>query len=131
MIKITLRVISTFSKKITIFAIDFCVWFMIELFIFHIHILAALYVFVKNWQEQNLIQGFLAIGVVALAFIIGWSLIGTLVNVVYPANLPTTIISKDAVALMILLVFESIFYYMYFLKAQDPNVEEHKDSTNS
>lgn len=57
---------------------------MIELFIFHLHILVGLYAFTKYWQQHSLKDGFLAAGVVFLVFIVGWSIMSTFADAIYP-----------------------------------------------
>jgi len=90
---------------------------MFELFIFHLHLLAGLFAFTKYWQKNGLRDGLLAVAVVALFFIVGWSIAGTLANLIYPANLiNTSFLTKEAFGLLLLLIPESIFFYLFFIK---------------
>jgi hypothetical protein len=51
---------------------------MIEVLIFHLHIVGVLYAFTKRWQEDGIKEGFLAIGIIGLVFAIGWAITGGL-----------------------------------------------------
>jgi len=90
---------------------------MFELFIFHLHLLAGLFAFTKYWQKNGLKEGFLAVAVVALVFIVGWSISGTLANLIYPEDIINTpYFTKDAFGLLLLIIPEAIFFYYFFIK---------------
>ncbi len=89
---------------------------MIELLIFHLHILGALYVFTKYWLDNRLKDAFLSITVIALFFAIGWSLTGTLANYIFPSSLSSVYFTKDTLSLVLLFIPESIFFYLFFFR---------------
>ena len=89
---------------------------MIELFIFHLHLLVGLHAFTKNWQKGSVIDGFLAFGVVFLTFIIGWSIIGTVVNLLFPESWNSIYFTSDTLGLILLTIPEGIFFYHFFFK---------------
>lgn len=88
---------------------------MIELFIFHLHIIAALYVFTKNWQNDSIKDGIMAVLILALVFIIGWALTGPLANLLMPNSFKSPFFTKDTLSLVLLLIPESFFFYYFFI----------------
>lgn len=97
---------------------------MIELLIFHAHIVGALYAFVKNWQSRTLKDGFLAIAVIGLLFTIGWALTGTLARLIMPQTWETYYFTQDTLSLVLLFIPEIIFFYLYFIKDKTDNNPE-------
>lgn len=89
---------------------------MIELLIFHLHIVAAIYAFTKNWQSGGFKSGILAILVIGLFFSIGWALTATVANLVWSYKWDSPFFTRDTLGLLLLLIPESIFYYHYFIK---------------
>lgn len=93
---------------------------MIELLIYHVHIVAALYAFTKRWQVEGLKGAFLALAICGLVFIIGWSLTGAIAHQImsgpYP---PGTMFTADTLSLVILLVPESAFFWFFFVRGGD------------
>ncbi len=89
---------------------------MIELFIFQLHIAGALYAFTKNWQKRSLKDGFLGLGLLALVFVIGWGLTGTLAYQIYPDKWNTVYFNRDTLSLVLLTIPEVFFFYFYFFK---------------
>ena len=89
---------------------------MIIALIFHLHIVAALYAFTKRWQETNAREGFLAVAMIALVFLICWSLTGTIGRLVYPVEWDSAWFDADAFSLVLLLVPEIIFFRAFFLR---------------
>lgn len=89
---------------------------MIELLIFHLHIIAALYAFTKNWQERGVKEGLLGVGLIGLLFTIGWALTGTIASLILPDSVNYLYFNKDVLSLLLLLIPETIFFYYFFLK---------------
>lgn len=89
---------------------------MIELIIFHLHILGALYAFTKNWQKDSIKSGILAVLLIALLFVIGWALTGTVARLIYPDSWNTMYFNQDSLSLVLLLIPEYFFFKVYFLK---------------
>jgi len=88
--------------------------------IYHLHIVGFLYAFTKRWQKEGLKGAFLAIGICALVFTIGWSLTGTLAHQVMPgAYPPGTLFTRDTLSLVILLIPEALFFWMFFVRSND------------
>jgi hypothetical protein len=89
---------------------------MIELIIFHLHIIAAVYVFVKYWQVDELKNAFLGIAILGLLFTIGWALSSAITAAIYPDSWNSIYFNSDTFSLVLLAIPESIFFYYYFYK---------------
>ncbi|PKL86296.1 MAG: hypothetical protein CVV22_03830 [Ignavibacteriae bacterium HGW-Ignavibacteriae-1] len=89
---------------------------MIELLIFHVHIVAALYAFTKNWQSGGVKAGILSVLIIGLFFSIGWALTATVANLIWNYSWDSIFFTSDTLGLLLLMIPETIFYYHYFLK---------------
>jgi hypothetical protein len=89
---------------------------MIELLIFHVHIVAALYAFTKNWQSGGVKAGILSVLIIGLFFSIGWALTATVANLIWSHSWNSIFFTGDTLGLLLLMFPETIFYYHYFLK---------------
>ncbi len=96
---------------------------MIELLILFLHILAALYAFTKNWQQDSVKNGFMAIVVIGLVFTIGWALTGPIARVIMPNSWETVYFTKDTLSLVLLFIPECFFFNMFFVKDGKKTVE--------
>lgn len=88
---------------------------MIEVFIFHLHIIASLYAFTKRWQGDSLKEGFVALGLIGLVFTIGWAITGALARLLTPTQGFTTWFTSDTLSLVLLLIPEIIMFKVFFL----------------
>jgi len=93
---------------------------MVELFIFQLHIIGALYAFTKNWMRGTIKDGFLALAIIGLVFTIGWALSSPIANLIMPAAWNTIYFTIDSLSLVLLFIPESIFFYLYFVKEREP-----------
>jgi membrane-bound acyltransferase YfiQ involved in biofilm formation len=89
---------------------------MVELLIFHLHIVAAVYAFVKNFQSRTIKDAFLSLGIIALVFAIGWALTGTLAYYIYPKDWNSIYFTSDSLALVLLVIPEVLFFKLFFLQ---------------
>ncbi|MFH1049888.1 MAG: hypothetical protein V1779_03035 [bacterium] len=89
---------------------------MIEIFIFHLHIVGALYAFTKNWQTGGLKSGILALLIIGLIFTIGWALTNPVAWLIMPDKWASIWFSQDTLSLVLLLIPETIFFYIFFVK---------------
>ena len=89
---------------------------MIELCIFHAHILAAVYAFTKRWQQAGTKEGILAVALIGLVFVIGWSITSPLANLILPNTWRSIWFNSDTLGLIILFIPEWIFFRLFFLK---------------
>ncbi len=92
---------------------------MLEIFIFHLHIIAILYAFTKNWQLRSIKDGLLGVAVMLLVFAIGWAMTGTLAYAIYPDSWNTPYFSHDTLSLVLLAIPESVFFYLFFVKDKE------------
>lgn len=90
---------------------------MIELLIFQLHIIAALYAFTKSWQSESIKSGILAVLLMGFMFAIGWALTGTISRLIMPDSLNTIYFNQDSLSLVLLLIPEYFFFKIYFLKS--------------
>ena len=84
---------------------------MITLFIFYVHLVAAVTIFTKRWQEAELKEGLLAVGFLALIFSVGWSISTIIMKLVMAEKGLGTWFDRDTASLTLLLLGESVFFY--------------------
>jgi len=95
---------------------------MITLFIFYIHVIAAVTIFTKRWQEEGIKEGLLGVGFLALIFSVGWS-ISTFILKLFISEKGLGIwFDRDTMSLTLLLVMETIFFY-FQLKGKRKSVK--------
>ena len=85
---------------------------MITLFIFYIHVVAAVVIYTKRWQEENWKEGLLAVGFLALIFSVGWSISTFILKLLMEEKGFGIWFDRDAASLTLLLILESIFFYL-------------------
>ena len=88
---------------------------MIEVFIFLLHILAALYAFTRAWQDNHIKEGVLAVALIGLVFAIGWSITGTVAHLVMPGGGFPPWFTADTLSLVLLLIPELLLFRVFFL----------------
>ncbi len=89
---------------------------MIEILIFHLHFVGALYAFTKNWQKHSTKEGILAVLVIGLVFTIGWALTGPIARIIMPQAWETIYFNRDTLSLVLLAIPEAFFFYFFFVK---------------
>ena len=87
---------------------------MIEIIIFELHLLGALYAFTKNWQNGGLKDGLMAVAIILLFFTVGWAITGTISSMIYPNNWDSIYFTSDTLSLVLLLIPEVLFFKYYF-----------------
>lgn len=93
---------------------------MIDLLIYHVHVVAAIYAFTARWQRDGLKGGFLAVATCALVFTILWAVTGPIARIIMPqAPQPGDVFTTDTLSLSLLLIPEAIFFRVFFLRAND------------
>jgi hypothetical protein len=102
---------------------------MIDLLLYELHIVAALYAYTKRWQEANVREGVLAVLIIGLVFTIGWSITGTVARLVMKGPGIPGIFTSDTLGLILLFIPEAVFFYIFFLK--DASAETHDEITPS
>ncbi|TAE31891.1 MAG: hypothetical protein EAZ92_02150 [Candidatus Kapaibacterium sp.] len=89
---------------------------MIEVFIFHLHIVGALYAFTLRWQDDSLKEGVLAVGLMGLIFMIGWAITGGVARIITPAGGFAPWLTADTLSLVLLVIPEIFVFRMLFFK---------------
>ncbi|MDI6766705.1 MAG: hypothetical protein QME52_07790 [Bacteroidota bacterium] len=84
---------------------------MITLFIFYVHVVAAVVIFTKRWQDGGLKEGLLALGFLALIFSVGWSISTFILKLFIDEKGFGIWLDRDALSLTLLLILESVFFY--------------------
>lgn len=96
---------------------------MIEIFIFHLHILAGLYAFTKRWQEEHIKEGLLAVLIIGLIFSIGWAITGTVARFITPEGGFATWFTSDTLSLILLIIPEFFIFRLFFLKSEASTIQ--------
>ncbi len=91
---------------------------MIELLIFHCHIVCALYGFTKRWQEASVKEGLVAMLLFGLCFTILWALTGPIARLLMPDKGSPQWFTVDTLSLVLVSIPDAVFFYFFFLKPQ-------------
>ena len=91
---------------------------MITLFVFYVHVIAAVTVFTKRWQEGDWKEGLLGVGFLTLIFSVGWSISTFILKLIIGEKGFGIWMDRDALSLAFLLVMESIFFYIQMKRKQ-------------
>lgn len=91
---------------------------MIPILIFWMHITAAVYLFSKRYHEETLGEAFLALGFAAIIFTAGWTLSSFIIRISFGQKGIDEILNGDSLSLILLSIFELIFYRIWFRKPQ-------------
>jgi len=78
------------------------------------HIIFALIVFTKKWQDENISSAFLNVGLIAILFAIGWTVTGMISQAIMSPKGFGIFFDRDAFSLTILSIAEFFFYKMYY-----------------
>lgn len=92
---------------------------MIEILLFNIHIICALYIYTKRWQESGIKEGVIAIATFGLVFTIGWSLTSPIANFVLPNTWRTIWFTSDTLGLILLSMIEAVFFKVFFIDSSE------------
>lgn len=88
---------------------------MIDLLIYHLHIVGVVYAFVKRWQAEDIKSGLLAVGLIALAFTILWALMGPIARMFMPGQAePGQLFTSDTLSLVLTLAAEIPLFLAFF-----------------
>ena len=84
---------------------------MITLFIFYSHVIAAVVLYTRRWQEATIKEGLLAVAFLLLIFSVGWSITTFIVNLFMDERGLGFWFDRDTAALTLLAVVEGVFFY--------------------
>lgn len=91
---------------------------MIDLLIYHLHLVGVIYAFTKRWQIEGLKAGLLAIALCGLVFVILWSLMGPIARLVMPVpGQPGDLFTSDTLSLVLTFSVEVPFFWIFFLRS--------------
>jgi hypothetical protein len=118
---------------------------MTAAFIFFLHIVLVVFVFIK-YKKEGIGEGFLAVAFVGIIFAVGWTIAAILTNLLFAPDwfikwywqpldswIWRTIrkeINRDTISLLFLTAIEIVFYYFYILTElkQDAGKEKEADT---
>ncbi|MEO8233380.1 MAG: hypothetical protein ABI638_13935 [Ignavibacteriota bacterium] len=87
---------------------------MITAFIFFVHLIFALVVFTKKWQDDNLASGFQNIALIGILFAVGWTITGMIAKLVMEPKGLGMQFDRDTFSLALLTLAEYFFYKFYY-----------------
>jgi hypothetical protein len=87
---------------------------MITLFIFYNHVIAAVSIFTKRWQDGGAWEGILGVGFLALVFSVGWSITTFILKLFMEEKGFGTWLDRDTLSLLLLGVLEGVFFYVQY-----------------
>lgn len=87
---------------------------MIEVILFYAHAVFFVYIFVKNYVEQNTTSAFLSTIFVIIIFTVGWTFSAFVIGFFIPDEGLTRVLTKASFSLSLLTLLEIIFYNFYF-----------------
>jgi len=90
---------------------------MIDLLIYHIHIVAVIYAISARWQQDGWKGAFLALGLCGLVFTILWALSGPVARFIMPPpSAPGAMFTTDTLSLVLLIPPEALFFRAFFMQ---------------
>jgi hypothetical protein len=87
---------------------------MITAIIFAAHIIFALIIFTKKWQDESLKSGFINLALIGVLFAVGWSISGIIAKLVMKPEGLGLYYDRDTFSLTILSIAEYFFYKFYY-----------------
>lgn len=87
---------------------------MITAAIFFLHIIFALIVFTKKWQDEDLSSGLINLALIGILFAVGWSITGLIAKAIMEPKGLGLYFDRDSFSLSILIIAEYFFYRMYY-----------------
>ena len=90
---------------------------MIDLLIYHLHLVGVVYAFTKRWQMEGLKSGLLAVVLIGLAFTILWALMGPIARLLMPGTPEAgDVFTSDTLSLVLTLAAELPLFILFFLR---------------
>lgn len=87
---------------------------MITAFIFFAHLIFALVIFTKKWQDESINAGFLNLALIAILFSVGWTITGIIAKLIMEPKGLGIQFDRDTFSLTILTIAEYFFYKFYY-----------------
>jgi hypothetical protein len=89
---------------------------MIPVLIFYFHVVFLVYLFSKNYIEENFLSGFLSVLFVVIIFSVGWTISEFIMSFFMESKGLSLLLPRAAFSRILLTVIELIFYKFYFKK---------------
>ena len=96
---------------------------MIPVLIFYAHIVFLVFLFSKNFIEENFLSGFLSVLFVVIIFSVGWTISEFIMSFFMESMGLNLLFPRAAFSLMLLTIIELIFYKFYFKKKSSKTPE--------
>ncbi|MBM4179474.1 MAG: hypothetical protein FJ211_09100 [Ignavibacteria bacterium] len=90
---------------------------MIDILIYHLHVVGVLYAFTLRWQKEGVKSGVLAVATCVLVMIFLWAITGTIARALIPNSQPGALFTADTLSLLLLLIPEYFFFRAFFLRS--------------
>ncbi|GIK21267.1 MAG: hypothetical protein BroJett005_06810 [Ignavibacteriota bacterium] len=87
---------------------------MIAALIFFCHLIFALVIFTKKWQDDNLASGFQNLAFIGIFFAVGWSITGMIAKLIMDQEGLGIHFDRDTFSLALLTLIEFFFYKFYY-----------------
>lgn len=97
---------------------------MITALIFASHLIFALVIFTKKWQDESLSAGFLNITLIGILFTVGWTIAGMVAKLIMEPKGLGMQFDRDTFSLTILTIAEYFFYRFYYKESPTLNDTE-------
>ncbi|MDY0083958.1 MAG: hypothetical protein RBR74_12310 [Ignavibacteriaceae bacterium] len=95
---------------------------MITAFIFFIHLIFALVIFTKKWQDDNLASGLQNLAFIGIFFAVGWSITGLIAKLIMDQEGLGIQFDRDTFSLTLLTLIEFFFYKFYY--KEEPTADD-------
>jgi len=92
---------------------------MVIAFIFFTHLIFALIIFTKKWQDEGLKSAFLNLALIGVLFSVGWSIATIIAKLIMDPEGLGIFYDRDSFSLTILSIGEYFFYRGYYSPVAD------------
>ncbi len=97
---------------------------MITAFIFSLHLIFAIVIFTRKWQEDGLSSAFMNLGLILILFAVGWTITGMLAKLVMEPEGLGVYFDRDTFSLTLLTISEYFFYKFYYFPSSTGDDKE-------
>lgn len=87
---------------------------MITAFIFTAHLIFALVIYTKKWQDESVSAGLLNVTLIVILFAVGWTITGIIAKLVMEPKGLGIQFDRDTFSLTLLTIAEFFFYRFYY-----------------
>lgn len=87
---------------------------MITAIIFFVHLIFALIIFTKKWQEEKLSSAFTNVALIGILFAVGWTISTMITKLFFDPKGFGIQFDRDTISLTLLSISEYFFYRFYY-----------------